>query len=123
MKGETELWRISSALVIAAAIVYVQAAAAQWRAIRLAGGVGGLSRLMHQLFLAKDIAACAFGVTMGVSRGWPVMLLACTGLIIQSVTLAQFRWARRRQGDLRSSGGATCQLGSESIPLAESEQS
>jgi hypothetical protein len=48
----------------------------QAKEIRKLGNTGGVSLPMHQLSFAKDLSTIAFSLTMGVTAGWPVLLLS-----------------------------------------------
>jgi hypothetical protein len=86
---------LPKALVIAATIIYAHGGIAQIRRIRATRRTGALSKSMLQLYLIKDIPLVALAVAMGLSAGWPVMLLSGTGIVLQAATLWHFGWVRR----------------------------
>ena len=85
---------LSQILVMGVTLLFVQGALHQILKIRRCGSVGGLSLGMHQLFLLKDLSTLIFGFSLGLSLGWPVILLHGMSLIMMSVTIWHFRFVR-----------------------------
>ena len=89
----------------------------QVRLIRRSGRTGAVSRRMHQLFLARDVATLAFAGAMGMTAGWPLLVMngasACTKVAI----LYHFRWVRSSpaaEGVRRARGLEGCRMAAES---------
>ncbi len=58
--------------------------------------IGGLSVLSFQLYLVKEISMIAFGLTLGFSNGWPIVLMHGTILCFLSLLLWNFRQIRKK---------------------------
>ena len=80
--------------IIVALVLYVQGAIHQIYIVRNSGRTGALSLKMHQLFFMKDLSSLSYGITMGSAQGWPVILFYTASLIMQSITIWHFRWAK-----------------------------
>lgn len=85
---------ISQALIVVATGVLAQGYLHQVVVIRRTGKTGGVSALMHQFFLWKDLSTIVFSMTMGAANGWPIMLLSTVSAVTKVITLWHFRWVR-----------------------------
>ncbi|MGI9310927.1 MAG: hypothetical protein ACR2P7_05245 [bacterium] len=83
------------ALVLLSTALFLQGATHQIVKVRRAGRTGALSLFMHQLFFVKDFATLLFALAMGLAQGWPLLLFNGASLIMQSVVMWHFRWARK----------------------------
>lgn len=80
--------------ILVALFLFVQGAVHQIMIIRRARKMGGLSIRMYQFYLLKDISSLAYAWSMGFSVGWPLLLFYSVSLVVQSLSLYHFRWAR-----------------------------
>ncbi len=92
-------WRTNStavakAIVIAATLVLAQGYTHQILLIRRAGRTGAVSLRFHQCVLISALTTVAFGLTMKIDEGWPLVLLATVSASLKLVTLWHFRWVR-----------------------------
>ena len=84
----------SLVLVLFSALLLAQGAMHQIVRIRRSGRTGGLSLRMHQLFFVKDSASIVFGVVMGFTDGWPILLFHGVSMAVQVSTMWHFRWVK-----------------------------
>ncbi|WP_105201665.1 hypothetical protein [Pseudoalteromonas sp. T1lg10] len=59
-----------------------------------AGETGALDRKMSAFILLMDISTIAFSLSMGLTQGWPLLLLASVSAITKIAVLYLFRWVR-----------------------------
>jgi hypothetical protein len=85
----------SQGLILVITVILAQGYLHQVWLIRQTGTTGGISAAFHQLFLWKDISTVAFGLAMGVSAGWPILLLSSVSAATKIITLWHFRWVRK----------------------------
>ena len=76
------------------AILIAQSDLHQVYLMRRSGGTGAVAIRTLQTTVMKDISVVAFGLVMGVSSGWPVIVSAGTSGVTKSLILWHFRWAR-----------------------------
>ena len=84
----------AQSLVVAATLIFLQGTIHQVIKIIKSGRTGGLSLSMHQLFFVKDFSLFVFGITMGFEEGWPLMLFNGVSVVMQSVSMWLFHWAK-----------------------------
>jgi hypothetical protein len=84
----------SQGLILVATVIMAQGYLHQVVLIRQTGTTGGVSARLHQFFFLKDVSTIAFSLAMGVSTGWPVLLLSTVSAATKLITLWHFRWAR-----------------------------
>jgi hypothetical protein len=80
--------------VVAAALI-AQSLIHQIRLIRVSGHPGAVSRTLHLFTGTKDASTVAFGFAMGISTGWPLVLMGGSSAALKALLLYQFRWASR----------------------------
>lgn len=85
---------ISQSLIVVVTVILAQGYLHQVMLIRRTGMTGGVSVRLHQLFFWKDVSTIAFAVAMGVSAGWPLILLSTVSAATKLLTLWHFRWVR-----------------------------
>ena len=90
--------RLSQFLVLAVAITLLQGYLHQIFLILRRGYVGAVSLRMHQLLFAKDLSMVFFALAMGLTRGWPVLTLACSSALTK-LALFWAYWLVNRKGD------------------------
>jgi hypothetical protein len=81
-------------LVLAATVVLAQGYTHQILLIRRSGRTGAVSLRFHQCVLLSGLTTIAFGLVMGLSQGWPLVLLASVSATLKTITLWHFRWVR-----------------------------
>ena len=86
--------RIAQALVVVAAVLLIQGYVNQVLLIRRSGRTGAVAQRMHQLFLTRDIATIAFALAMGVTAGWPLLVMNGASALTKVAVLYHFRWVR-----------------------------
>ncbi|MBM80786.1 MAG: hypothetical protein CMJ78_09350 [Planctomycetaceae bacterium] len=85
---------VSAGLAIFATAVFVQGLTHQILWFRRTGHTGAVSLRMHQLTTAKDVSTLGFALAMGIADGWPLMVVAGSGIAVKSVLMWHFRWVR-----------------------------
>jgi len=85
---------VSQLLAVGVSVLLAQGYLHQILMIRKYGQTGAVSKQMHQFILLKDIFTVIFGFVMGLTDGWPLILLCGTSLLTKIAILWQFRWAR-----------------------------
>ena len=86
---------ISQGLSLIAAVLIVQGLVHQIRMIRKSGHTGEVSPVLHLFTGVKDASTLAFGVTMGLAAGWPLVVMGGSSAALKVLLLYQFRWASR----------------------------
>lgn len=81
-------------LIIAATLVLGQGYWHQIHTIRMTGQTGAVSLRFHQCVLLTAVSTILFGISMGLERGWPLMLLATVSASLKLATMWHFRWVR-----------------------------
>lgn len=83
------------AVILFGLIVYLYGSAHQNMKVRKNRKTGALSLRMHQLYAIKDFTSIAFGIAMGVLKGWPIWLFHGVCLVVQLITMWHFRWVKK----------------------------
>ena len=82
-------------LSLVAAGFIAQSLVHQIRLIRASGHPGAVSPMLHLITATKDASTVAFGFAMGLSTGWPLVLMGGSSAALKALLLYQFRWASR----------------------------
>jgi hypothetical protein len=77
-------------LTVVVTVIIAQGYAHQIYLMYKSRSVGAVSKRMHQLTLLKDIFTVAFGISMGLEDGWPLLLLSGVSGMTKIVLLALF---------------------------------
>ncbi|OBS08547.1 hypothetical protein [Acidihalobacter prosperus] len=85
---------LSTALILANAVILAQGGLHQIRVILRAGDTGAVNLRMNQLVLAMHLSTLLFVSAMGLASGWPLLVLALSGGTAKAVVLYLFRWIR-----------------------------
>jgi hypothetical protein len=94
-QGNGELGQsLSKGFIVAVTAILAQGYIHQVVLIRRSGHTGAVSLRMHQFFFLKDASTIVFALTMGVGKGWPVLLMSCVSAVTKLAIMWQFRWAR-----------------------------
>ena len=86
---------LSQALIVCVAVLLAQGYAHQINRIRKAGETGAVSWWMHFLTMVKDVSTIAFAVAMGLSAGWPMIIMCSVSISTKVIILWQFEWVKR----------------------------
>ena len=82
-------------LSVVVAVLIAQSLVHQIRLIRASGHPGAVSPTLHFFTATKDASTVAFGFAMGLSTGWPLVLMGGSSAALKAFLLYQFRWASR----------------------------
>lgn len=85
---------ISASLIVAITLLIAQGYAHQIMLIWRSGQTGAVSLRMSQFILMMDISTIAFAFAMGLSNGWPLLLLATVSGITKLIIMWLFRWEK-----------------------------
>lgn len=85
---------ISQSLIVAVTLLLAQGYAHQIRLIYRSGKTGAVSLKMSQFILAMDISTIFFACVMGLSTGWPLLLLASVSATTKLIIMWLFRWEK-----------------------------
>ena len=83
---------ISQSLIVAVTVLLAQGYAHQIRLIWRSGRTGAVSLKMSQFILAMDVSTLFFACVMGLSTGWPLLLLASVSAATKVIIMWLFRW-------------------------------
>jgi len=86
--------QVSTILILIITVLFAQGYSHQIKLIISSGHTGAIDIRMSQFILTMDISTIAFAISMGVSQGWPVMVLATISGITKVIIMYLFRWAR-----------------------------
>lgn len=86
--------QFSSLFIIVITLMIAQGYFHQIKLIWQTGDTGAVDIKMSQFILMMDVSTLAFAFAMGVSNGWPLMLLATVSGITKIVIMMLFRWCR-----------------------------
>ena len=85
---------IATLLIVLVSVFIAQGYYHQIRLILKAGQTGAVDLKMSQFILLMDISTIAFALSMGVGKGWPLLVLAITSGITKLVIMYLFRWVK-----------------------------
>lgn len=85
---------ISASLIVTITLLIAQGYAHQIMLIWRSGQTGAVSLRMSQFILMMDISTIAFAFAMGLSNGWPLLLLATVSGITKLIIMWLFRWEK-----------------------------
>jgi hypothetical protein len=85
---------LSTILIVAVTALLAQGYAHQIKLIIRSGKTGAIDIRMSQFILMMDISTIAFAISMGVSKGWPLIVLAVVSGMTKLVMMYLFRWVR-----------------------------
>jgi len=80
----------SIALAIGATLVMLQGGIQQIRKIWQARTTGALSLPMNVVFMCKDLSNVAFGFVLGLTDGWPLIMLGSISALLKLGIVLQF---------------------------------
>lgn len=86
----------SIALALGATLVMLQGGIQQIRKIHKEKTTGVLSLPMNTVFMCKDLANVAFGLVLGFTDGWPLLLLGSISALLKLGIIIQFFYYRKR---------------------------
>lgn len=85
---------ISTSLILIISVLIAQGYYHQIRVIIASGRTGAVDLKMSQFILMMDISTITFALSMGISNGWPLMVLAVTSGVTKLIIMYLFRWVR-----------------------------
>ncbi|GGK75466.1 hypothetical protein [Amphritea balenae] len=96
----------STSIILAcgATLVMLQGGIQQIRRIIKERSTGVLSLPMNAIFMAKDLSNVAFGMVLGISDGWPLIMLGSISALLKLSIILQFFYYRKTQHKSESSG-------------------
>ncbi|WP_432472556.1 hypothetical protein [Amphritea sp. HPY] len=86
----------SLVLALGATLVMLQGGIQQIRKIHKEKTTGVLSLPMNAIFMCKDLANVAFGLVLGFTDGWPLLLLGSISALLKLGIIIQFFCYRKR---------------------------
>lgn len=85
---------LSTALIVSTTVLLAQGYTHQISLIIRSGKTGAIDIRMSQFILMMDLSTIAFAISMGIAKGWPLMLLAVVSGITKLIIMYLFRWVR-----------------------------
>lgn len=85
---------ISTTLIVFITLLVAQGYYHQIRLIISAGDTGAIDLRMSQFILMMDISTVAFAISLGLAKGWPLLLLAAVSGITKLIVMYLFYWVR-----------------------------
>lgn len=85
---------ISTSIILVVTLLIAQGYFHQIRLIISSGKTGAVDLKMSQFILLMDISTIAFALSMGLTLGWPLMVLAITSAITKLVIMYLFHWVK-----------------------------
>ena len=111
--GETILDKgklISTCIILVVTLLIAQGYFHQIRLIYKSGHTGAVDLKMSQFIFMMDLSTIVFAFSMGIAKGWPLLMLAVTSGVTKLIIMYLFRWvetsplaAQRRHATLSSS--------------------
>ena len=92
---------ISTSIIVVVSVLIAQGYFHQVRLIVKSGSTGAVDPRMSQFILMMDLSTIAFAISMGLSEGWPLLVLAITSGITKLAILYMFRWVKTSSVALR----------------------
>jgi hypothetical protein len=84
----------SAIFIVSITILLAQGYTHQISLIIRSGKTGAIDIRMSQFIFMMDISTIAFATSMGVSNGWPLILLAVVSGVTKLIIMYLFRWVR-----------------------------
>lgn len=85
---------ISTSIIVIVSVLIAQGYFHQIRLIINSGKTGAVDLKMSQFILLMDISTIAFAFTMGLTLGWPLLVLAVTSAITKLIIMYLFHWVK-----------------------------
>lgn len=99
---------VMAAMIVCITVLIAIGYRNQIKLVLQAGDTGALDKNMSLFILLMDCSTIAFALCMGLSQGWPLLLLATVSAITKVVLLYLFRWVRISEvASRRRAGKAT----------------
>ncbi|NNG41754.1 hypothetical protein HJP15_02155 [Pseudoalteromonas sp. NEC-BIFX-2020_002] len=90
--GQSE--NLSTILILVITFLLAQGYIHQIKLIMNTGNTGAIDIRMSQFILMMDVSTIAFAISMGISQGWPLIVLALVSGITKIIIMYLFRWVR-----------------------------
>ena len=85
---------LASLQVVVVTLILAQGYFRQIYKIIVTGRTGAIDIRMSQFLLLMDISTLAFGFSLGINNGWPLLFLATTSAITKLIIMYLFVWVR-----------------------------
>ena len=85
---------ISTTIIILVSILIAQGYYHQIKLIINSGSTGAVDLKMSQFIFMMDISTIAFAISMGLNKGWPLLVLAVVSGITKVIIMFLFRWVK-----------------------------
>lgn len=85
---------ISATIIVLVTILIAQGYYHQIKLIINSGSTGAVDLKMSQFIFMMDISTIAFALSMGLSIGWPLLVLAITSGITKVIIMFLFKWVK-----------------------------
>lgn len=85
---------ISTTIIVLVTILIAQGYYHQIKLIINSGSTGAVDLKMSQFIFMMDISTIAFALSMGLSIGWPLLVLAITSGITKVIIMFLFKWVK-----------------------------
>ena len=85
---------ISTTIIVLVSILLAQGYYHQIKLIIDSGQTGAISLKMSQFILMMDLSTIAFALSMGLSDGWPLLVLAITSGTTKVIIMYLFKWVK-----------------------------
>ena len=85
---------VSTIIILVISLLILQGYSHQIRLILKSGATGAVDLKMSQFIFMMDISTIAFALSMGIDKGWPLMVLAITSGITKIIIMYLFNWVR-----------------------------
>ncbi len=86
--------QLMAVMIVCIAVLIAHGYCNQISLVLKAGDTGALDIKMSLFILMMDLSTIAFAISMGLSLGWPLLLLATVSAVTKLVVLYLFRWVR-----------------------------
>lgn len=85
---------ISTTIIVLVTILIAQGYYHQIKLIINSGSTGAVDLKMSQFIFMMDISTIAFALSIGLSIGWPLLVLAITSGITKVIIMFLFKWVK-----------------------------
>jgi hypothetical protein len=85
---------VSTILILFVSLLIAQGYYQQIKLIIKFGSTGAIDLKMSQFIFMMDISTVAFSLSMGIDKGWPLMVIAITSGITKVIIMYLFHWVK-----------------------------
>lgn len=83
---------VSTSIILVVSVLIAQGYYHQIKLIVNSGCTGAIDLKMSQFIFMMDISTIAFAISMGLSEGWPLLVLAITSGVTKLIIMYLFKW-------------------------------